>query len=93
MERYNEERNKGKDPQESIGIATSKIGRAILSSGLTTMGGFGAMIFSSFPLISNFGMVIFIDVALCLISSFIVLPPLIVAIDKWKIRRAEKKAN
>lgn len=91
MERYNEERDKGKDPTMAIQVATSKIGRAIFSSGLTTMGGFGVLMIASFPFIREFGFVIVMDVALCLLSSLIVLPPLIVTIDKWKIKRAKKK--
>ncbi|MCK5772741.1 MAG: RND family transporter [Thermoplasmata archaeon] len=94
MERYYEERKLGEEPSSAIEIASRKIGLAIFSSGLTTMGGFAALLLSSYPFIRNFGMVIVIDVALCLISTIVVLPPLIVAIDKgvisWKNRRDEK---
>ena len=94
MERYYEERKLGEEPSSAIEIASKKIGLAIFSSGLTTMGGFAALLLSSYPFIRNFGMVIVIDVALCLLSTIVVLPPLIVAIDKavirWKKRRGPK---
>ena len=94
MERYYEERKLGEEPSSAIEIASKKIGLAIFSSGLTTMGGFAALLLSSYPFIRNFGMVIVIDVALCLLSTIVVLPPLIVAIDnayiRWKKRRGPK---
>ncbi len=91
MERYYEERKLGEEPSSAIEIASRKIGLAIFSSGLTTMGGFAALLLSSYPFIRNFGMVIVIDVALCLISTIVVLPPLIVAIDKAFIRFKKRK--
>ncbi len=93
MERYYEERNLGEEPSSAIEIASKKIGLAIFSSGLTTMGGFAALLLSSYPFIRNFGMVILIDVALCLFSTIVVLPPLIVAIDKTFIRLKKRRAS
>ncbi len=86
MERYYEERNLGEQPSKAIETASRKIGRAIFTSGLTTMGGFTVLLLSSYPFIRTFGMVIVIDVGLCLVGTIIVLPPLIVTIDNALIR-------
>ena len=61
MERYFEEKDKGKSPIEAIRTASSKIGSAILASGATTVFGFMALLVSPFPMISDFGMVTVID--------------------------------
>ena len=68
---------------DAIRIATSRIGRAIFSSGLTTMGGFGALMIASFPFMREFGLVIVLDVVLCLLSTVVVLPPIMVLADRW----------
>jgi len=89
MERYQEERENGLKPNESIKVATSRVGRAIFSSGLTTMGGFGALMASSFPFMREFGLVIVLDVILCLLSAVVVLPALIILMDRWLIKKNE----
>ena len=83
MERYQEERERGLNPHESIKVSTSRVGRAIFSSGLTTMGGFGALMIASFPFMREFGFVIVINVILCLLSAIVVLPPLLLLTDRW----------
>lgn len=82
MERFYEERRKGKDRQESVMIAVQKIGKAIIASGLTVIGGFSALIISDFVILSNFGMMTVINMTLCLISTIIVLPPTLVMLDR-----------
>lgn len=83
MERYFEERKKNKEPKQAMIATTTKIGKAIITSAFTTIGGFIALVASSFVILSNFGLVIVIDIFLILISALFVLPPLIILIDKW----------
>jgi hypothetical protein len=82
MERYYEEKAKGEPPAQAMIIAMSRIGRAITASGLTTIAGFGAFLFSDFPMLQDFGKVTVIDVSLCLVSTLVVLPPIIVWLDE-----------
>jgi hypothetical protein len=82
MERYYEEKAKGEPPAQAMIIAVSRIGRAITASGLTVIAGFGALLFSDFPMLQDFGKVTVIDVALCLVSTLVVLPPVIVWLDE-----------
>jgi hydrophobe/amphiphile efflux-3 (HAE3) family protein len=82
MSRYFEEREKGIEPREAMGIASMRIGRAITASGLTVIGGFLALVFSNFPLIASFGEVTVLDMALCLLATLVVLPPLLVWLDE-----------
>jgi len=83
MERFYEERRKGKNGQEAILIAIQKIGKAILASGLTVIGGFSALMISDFVILSNFGVMTVINMALCLVSTLIVLPPTLVLLDRF----------
>ena len=93
MTRYYEERNKGAAPTEAMRIACSRVGVALISSGATTMGGFGALMLSSFPVLQTFGTVTVIIFSLLLLLTFTVLPALMVPLDGWRSRiRAEGKA-
>lgn len=91
MERYDEQRKNGEMPEDAMETASRNIGRAIFTSGITTVGGFAALVMSSYPFIRQFGIVVVMDVILILISSFIILPPVIISIDRIKTRRNLKK--
>src|SRR5205085_2803361 len=82
MCRYFEERGNGLPPREAMSKASLRIGRAIMSSGLTVMGGFAVLAFSDFPLLGNFGTVTALNIGLSLLSTLILLPPLLVWADE-----------
>ncbi|MDN5310112.1 MAG: uncharacterized protein PWP14_1506 [Methanolobus sp.] len=84
MERYFEERDKGAAPEEAMREASVKIGKAIVTSGLTTVFGFSALIASPFSMTSNFGFITVMDVILALLASFIVFPAVTVLLDKHR---------
>ncbi|MEX2104017.1 MAG: MMPL family transporter, partial [Bacilli bacterium] len=72
----------GRDRHEAIIVAIQKIGKAIIASGLTVIGGFSALIISDFVILSNFGIMTVINMTLCLVSTLIVLPPTLVLLDR-----------
>ena len=82
MGRYLEERRRGRMPREAIEEATSRIGRAIMASGLTMAGGFGVLAFSGFPLLEGFGIVTALDVGIALLTTLLLLPSLLVWADE-----------
>ena len=82
MSRYFEERQLGQLPRDAINTASIRIGRAIAASGLTTIGGFGVLAFSGFPLLETFGVITAMNVGIALLSTLIVLPPLLVWADE-----------
>ncbi len=82
MARYFEERGQGAPPREAMDVATLRIGRAITTSGLTVMGGFAVLVFSNFPLLVDFGKVTALDMGLALLSTLVVLPPLLIWLDE-----------
>ena len=82
MARYFEERATGLAPREAMSKASLRIGRAITASGLTVMGGFAVLALSDFPLLDNFGKVTALNIGLSLLSTLILLPPLLVWADE-----------
>ncbi|MCH8994279.1 MAG: RND family transporter, partial [Chloroflexi bacterium] len=82
MARYFEERERGRSPRDAVSTASMRIGPAIAASGLTTIGGFGVLAFSGFPLLEGFGVVTALNVGIALLSTLIVLPPLLVWADE-----------
>ncbi len=92
MGRYEEEKRRGVPPKEAMVTAISKIGRAIVTTALTTLGGFGVLIASSFVMIRDFGIATVISVFLSLLITITVMPGLIVWYDEWRQRRRTGKA-
>ncbi|MCW3489457.1 efflux RND transporter permease subunit [Dethiobacter alkaliphilus] len=86
MERYFEEKAKGASKEEAMVTTVSKIGQPILASGLTTIGGFSALLFSDFLILREFGIVTLLNITFCLISALVVLPPLIIMLDRKKTK-------
>ncbi len=91
LERYIEERALGKDKMEAILKTVTKIGKATLASGLTTIGGFSVLMASQFEILKDFGLMTVINISLALISTFIILPIIIVALDRFIVK--EKKVE
>jgi len=91
MERYFEEKDKGATPEKAMHEASTKMGIAIVSSGLTTVFGFAALIYSPFNITSGFGFITVVDVILALFATFVVFPPILVLLDKHREQRILKK--
>jgi len=82
MARYFEERAGGLAPNDAIAKASLRVGRPFTAAGLTTVAGFIALAFSGFPLLTDFGLVTAVSVGVALISTLVVLPPLLVLADQ-----------
>jgi hydrophobe/amphiphile efflux-3 (HAE3) family protein len=87
MGRYEEEKRLGLLPRDAMVTALSKIGRAIITTALTTLGGFGILIVSNFVMIRDFGIATVVGVFLCMVITITVMPGLIVRYDEWRRRR------
>ncbi len=89
--RYDEEKKLGLPPEDAMARAISKIGRAIVTTALTTLGGFGVLIASNFVMIRDFGIATVLGVFLCLVITMTVMPGLIVWYDNRRRRRLPGK--
>lgn len=85
LERYIEERSLGKEKTEAMLTTVTKIGKATIASGLTTIGGFSVLMASKFVILKDFGLMTVINISLALISTFIVLPTIIILLDRFII--------
>jgi predicted RND superfamily exporter protein len=91
LERYLEERRSGKGKSESMIITVTMIGKAIVASGLTTVGGFSVLIASKFVILRDFGLMTVINITLALLATFIVLPPIILLLDRFLLGKKERR--
>ncbi len=88
--RYEEEKARGEPPRQAMLTAASKMGRAVVTTGITTLGGFGVLIASNFIMVRDFGIATVIGIFLCLVSTMLVMPSLMVW---WDDRMALRKAR
>lgn len=89
LERYLEERRSGKDKLESMIMTVTKIGKAIVASGFTTIGGFSVLMVSQFTILRDFGFMTAINITLALLSTFVVLPPIIILLDRFILNKGK----
>ena len=87
MERFIEERELGLNKNEAMHASLESIGKAVLASGLTTVGGFAVLLFSDFVILKDFGVMTVVNISLALASTFVVLPPLVVMFDRWIVKK------
>lgn len=81
MERFLEEREKTEDPLHAIQESVRKIGSAITVSGMATFLGFSALMISSFPIVSNFGISTVLAVGFTLCGAIILMPAVLSIIE------------
>jgi hydrophobe/amphiphile efflux-3 (HAE3) family protein len=91
LERYLEERAKTDDFHVAVERSVQRIGRAIAVSGLATAAGFAALLVSSFPLLSNFGVTTVIAVGYSLIGTIAVMPAALAVVDRLRHRIALRR--
>lgn len=76
--RYQEEREAGHGPEESVSMAANRIGRAFVASGLTLVGGFSVLTFAALPVLRDFGIVVSLSALVAVIAALVLVPPLLV---------------
>jgi predicted RND superfamily exporter protein len=90
MERYLEEKETSPDPQTAIQNGVQKIGASVTVSALVTAFGFSALLLSSFPIISNFGIMTVIAVVFSLLGAIIIMPAVLSItgrLEEWVLHR------
>ncbi|MGI6214234.1 MAG: efflux RND transporter permease subunit [Christensenellales bacterium] len=90
MHRYREERDSGKSPEKSAAVSGKSVFVTVLASSLTTIAGFGALIFMQFSIGLDIGRVIMKGVALSLLTVVILQPCLSVMMDRLLDKTSHK---
>ncbi|MFB6311825.1 MAG: MMPL family transporter, partial [Salinirussus sp.] len=81
-ERYSEGRTAGQEPALAVESAMGSLSRPIVASGMTTVAGFGVLMFSQFPVVRNFGITLVLVVAFSMLSAFVFLPAMLLVVDQ-----------
>lgn len=86
IHRFEECVRENPDPKEAMVDALCKSTGSILSSGLTTVIGFFALVFMQFRLGSDLGLALAKGIAISLITVFVFMPVVILTCQKWLLR-------
>jgi hypothetical protein len=91
--RFVEERARGLTPRAAMDATARRTGRAFMVSGMTAIAGVAVLGLSSMPLLSDFGIIVAINITVALLSALVVLPPILVWADQrnWVSRGLIKK--
>ena len=77
-------REKGYNAQEACLYAFTHVGQALVVTTLVLVAGFSVLALSTFKLNADMGIVTALTIAIALIVDFLLLPPLLMALDKGK---------
>lgn len=76
-------RERGLSSEEAVRYAIKTVGRALLVTSMVLITGFLVLAFSNFQLNSYMGVMVALVIALALAAVFLLLPPLLMALDKY----------
>jgi predicted RND superfamily exporter protein len=89
MERFREEREKRKRGiEESIHTTIMSTGTALTISAVTTILGFGVLVFSPMPIAQQFGIITAITIIFSFLAAVLVLPVILIV---WAKRKEKKE--
>ena len=80
--RFREER-RTRPREEAIVASQGSLGRPFLGAAATTMAAFGALLLSHFPGFRQFGFLLFVSFALCLVAAMTLFPALLLFADRF----------
>ena len=83
-DRFHSERALGKETREALRITLEETGKGVLTGGLTTICAFLSLYSASIEGINQFGFLIAMGIGSCLLSTYFILPSLLVWRDKRK---------
>lgn len=88
LSKYLRARREGRDPIEATRYAFSTVGAALVVTSFVLVAGFGILAQSPFGMNAGMGLLTAVTLAVALIADLLFLPPLLIALDGGRIRRA-----
>ncbi len=76
-------RERGLASDEAVHYAINTVGRALLVTSIVLVAGFLVLAFSNFQMNSQMGVMVAMVIALALAAVFLLLPPLLMALDRF----------
>jgi len=83
----------GADPERAVGYAFSTVGTALWVTAAILVAGFAVLALSSFEINQSMGKLTAITIAMALIADFLLLPPMLIALDKVRARNKAPTAR
>ena len=93
LHRFEEDLKKTKRIDEAVQAAVRHIGRGLVLTTITTIAGFMALMFARLPLLRDFAIALSFGVTYSLIAAIGIIPPLLVIIEKRRMRRKRSKVQ
>ena len=90
LERYGEERRRGRPPEAAAGIMLGSTGRGVAVGAATTAATFFAFLLSDFQGLFELGWLTGAGILLCLAATFLLLPALLALVERWHQRRQHR---
>jgi predicted RND superfamily exporter protein len=84
-ERYRQERSGGHGPREALERTYRSTGAAVLASGLTAIAGFAVLLLSDIRMLSDFGFVTVVDLAVSLVGVMLALPAVLILAERGEL--------
>jgi predicted RND superfamily exporter protein len=91
-ERYRQERAAGHDERAALERTYRSTGTAVLASGTTAIAGFAVLVASDIQMLRDFGWVTVIDLAVSLLGVLVVLPSVLIAVERRAGRSGGRRA-
>lgn len=85
-------REKGASPEDAVRYAFATVGRALWVTSAVLIAGFGTLALSAFELNQSLGLLTALAIFAALVADFLLLPPLLLALDKEKKHVDQPKA-
>ena len=83
---------RGEEWQPALVESLSHTGPALLAAAVTTIGALLTLLASHFKGFKEFGLIASYGVVFCLVAAYLVIPPLVFALEKiWPLKRREEK--
>ncbi len=73
----------------ALNYAVKETGRVLAGAALTTIGGFGILVFSFMPVIRQFGFILALTIFYAMIAAVFVLPTFLLQWARWKVRHGK----
>jgi len=77
-------REQGASPEDAVRYAFATVGRALWVTSAVLIAGFGTLALSAFEVNESLGLLTALAILAALVADFLLLPPLLLAIDKEK---------
>ena len=93
VERYEEEREKGRSQKQALVKALPSVGSGIIGSGTTTIAGFLALLLASMPMVKHLGETLALGIFCILLATVVIAPAFMLVEERFIEKLSERKEH